>query len=337
MTDLKHQLVTTNGVRLHYVEAGPTSGRCVILCHGFPESWYSWRHQLRALGDAGYHVIAPDMRGFGRSSHPLPTAAYTQPRLVGDMIGLIASLPHRTAVIAGHDWGAPVAWNAALFRPDLFPAVVGLSVPYYGARTTFTTDHTIPPSQAMRNDVGPDGFHYQLYFNEVGRAEADIEHNIRRWLQGFFYTLSGDAKPEEIHLAELKNGDSLDRAFAWPQEAPSWMTNLDLDYYVTEFEHTGFAAALNYYRAADLTWYAMAPWRGGTKITVPAAFIAGDHDTVVVANPEIMKNFPSEVPQLRANTLLKGCGHWTQQERAADVNEFLLDFLKTVAVGDIGR
>ena len=160
------------------------------------------------------------------------------------MVGLLAALPHATAVIAGHDWGAPVAWNAALFRPDLFPAVVGLSVPYYGARTTFTYDHSIPPSQSMRREVGPDGFHYQLYFSQIGRAEADIEKDVRRWLGGFFHTLSADAPPEEVKLAELKNGDRLEDAFAWPKTRPAWMTDVDLDHYVAEFERTGFASAL---------------------------------------------------------------------------------------------
>ena len=132
MVDIRHRAVTANGIRLHFAESGPADGPCIILCHGFPESWYSWRHQLKALGEAGYHVVAPDMRGFGRSSHPLEVSAFTQPKLVGDMVGLLAALPHETAVIAGHDWGAPVAWNAALFRPELFPAVIGLSVPFYG-------------------------------------------------------------------------------------------------------------------------------------------------------------------------------------------------------------
>ena len=260
MVDIRHRAVTANGIRLHLAESGPSDGPCIILCHGFPESWYSWRHQLKALGEAGYHVVAPDMRGFGRSSHPLEVSSFTQPKLVGDMVGLLAALPHATAVIAGHDWGAPVAWNAALFRPDLFPAVVGLSVPYYGARTTFTYDHSIPPSQSMRREVGPDGFHYQLYFSQIGRAEADIEKDVRRWLGGFFHTLSADAPPEEVKLAELKNGDRLEDAFAWPKTRPTWMTDVDLDHYVAEFERTGFASALNFYRAADLTWHR---WRPG--------------------------------------------------------------------------
>jgi pimeloyl-ACP methyl ester carboxylesterase len=334
---MTHGMTIVNGIRLHFAEAGPQDGPCIILCHGFPESWYSWRHQLRALGSAGYHVVAPDMRGFGRSSHPLEVSAFTQPKLVGDMVGLLAALPHKTAIIAGHDWGAPVAWNAALFRPDLFRAVVGLSVPFYGARTTFTYDHSIPPSQSMRREVGPDGFHYQLYFNQIGVAEADIEKDVRGWLAGFFHSLSADAPPEEVKLGELKWGDRLDAAFARPKARPDWMSDVDLDHYVAEFERTGFSSALNFYRAADLTWHEMAAWRGA-QIKVPAAFIAGDRDVVVLANPDIVANFPNEVPDLRGNSIIPGCGHWTQQERPEETNRFLLDFLTDVtADGVTGR
>src|SRR6267154_73886 len=308
MAEIIHRLIDTNGIRLHVAEAGPKEGPCVIMCHGFPESWYSWRHQLHALGDAGYHAVAPDMRGFRSSSRPLDPAKYTQPKLVGDMVGLLAALPHESAVIAGHDWGAPVAWNAALMRPDLFPAVIALSVPYYGARTTFAYDHSIPPSQAMRHATGG-GFHYQLYFNEVGRVERDLERDVRRWLAGFFFTASGDAPPEEIKLAQLVRGDRLE---------------------------AGFASALNYYRAADATWEEMAPYRGAS-VTVPACFVAGDRDLVILMNDEIYQGMPKQVPQLRTNLLLPGCGHWTQQERPEETTRAMLEFLETTAVDSSGR
>ena len=330
MADITHRSVHTNGIRLHIAESGPQDGPCVILCHGFPESWYSWRHQLQALGDAGYHVVAPDLRGFGRSSKPLDRTMYTQPKLVGDMVGLLRDLPHDTATIVGHDWGSPVAWNAALLRPDLFTAVASLSVPYYGARTTFTGDHTILPSVSMDRETG-EGFHYQLYFNQVGRAEADIEEDLRRWLTGFFFSLSGDAPPEEVTLGDLARNDRLDDAFAFPKgDFPSWMTPADLDHYVGEFERSGFAAALNYYRAADATWLEMRAFVGA-HIRVPACFVAGEADVVIAANPEIYANMPNEVDDLRTNLLLPGCGHWTQQERPAEVNEALLAFLGDVA------
>jgi pimeloyl-ACP methyl ester carboxylesterase len=328
MASVTHRLVHANGIRLHVAEAGPQDGPCVIMCHGFPESWYSWRHQLDALGDAGYHAVAPDMRGMGRSSRPLDPRQYTQPRLVGDMVGLLDELGHSTAVIAGHDWGAPVAWNAALMRPDLFPAVIALSVPFYGARTTFAYDHTVPPSVAMKKETGA-GFHYQLYFNEVGRAEADLERDVRGWIAGFFFTASGDAPPEEIKLGDLVGGDRLEDAFAWPKTLPSWLTDEDLDMYAADYERTGFASALNYYRAADHTWHEMAPYRGA-HVTVPACFVAGDRDLVVLMNQAIYDGMPSEVPDLRTNLLLPGCGHWTQQERPNETNKAMLEFLSDV-------
>lgn len=329
MTEITHRYVQTNGIRMHIAEAGPKDGPCVIMLHGFPESWYSWRHQLAALSDAGYHAIAPDMRGMGRTSRPASPLEYTQPRLVGDIVGLLAALPHDSAVICGHDWGAPVAWNCALMRPDLFPAVIGLSVPYYGARTTFAHDHTVPPSIAMERETGPEGFHYQLYLNEVGRAEADLERDPREWLKGFFFTASGDAPPEEVTLAERKRGDALHEAFAYPKALPSWLTEEDLDAYAADYDRTGFGTALNYYRAVDHTWHEMAPYRGA-HITVPACFIAGEYDLVMLMNPEIAENFPSEVPDLRVNVSLPGCGHWTQQECPDDVNRHMLDFLAGV-------
>ena len=189
----------------------------------------------------------------------------------------------------------------------------------------------------MRQEVGPDGFHYQLYFSQVGRAEADIEKDVRGRLGGFFHTLSADAPPEEVKLAELKDGDRLEDAFAWPKVRPAWMSDADLDFYAAEFERTGFQSALNYYRAADLTWHEMTPWRGA-HIKVPAAFIAGNKDVVVLANPEIVENFPNEVPDLRGNLILPGCGHWTQQERPEETSRFMLDFLNDVTSdGKTGR
>ena len=186
MVDIACRSVAANGVRLHIAEAGPSDGPCIILCHGFPESWYSWRHQLRALGEAGYHVVAPDMH-FVQLVPPGRGLRLHAPKLVGDMVGLLAALPHKTAIIAGHDYGAlrsrgtlPSSFGRTSSRRSLGCG----PVPYYGARTTFTYDHTIPPSESMRREVGPNGFHYQLYFGQIGRAERDIEKDVRGWLGG---------------------------------------------------------------------------------------------------------------------------------------------------------
>ena len=219
MADITHRLIDTNGIRMHIAEAGPDQGPCVIMCHGFPESWYSWRHQLHALADAGYHAVAPDMRGYGRTSRPADPVQYTQLRLVGDMVGLLSQLPHDTAVIAGHDWGAPVAWNASLFRPDLFPAVVALSVPYLARRMAFVDDHTAKPTDAMKKASG-ENFNYQLYFNQVGRAETDLERDVRHWLSGFFYTASGDVPPKPSPSPSSRKPTASKTASPGPTNSP---------------------------------------------------------------------------------------------------------------------
>ena len=171
MAEVRHRTIATNGINMHIAEAGPQSGRLVVLCHGFPESWYSWRHQLQALGDAGYHVVAPDQRGYGQTDAPEEIDAYTQFHLVGDIVGLVGALGEKQAVIVGHDWGAPVAWNAALWRPDIFRAVAALSVP-------FSDRAPIAPTAGMRALFG-DNFFYILYFQRPGVAEHELQHDVR--------------------------------------------------------------------------------------------------------------------------------------------------------------
>ena len=185
MTELRHLIVPVNGIRIHAVEAG--EGPLVLLVHGFPESWYSWRHQLPALADAGYRAVAIDVRGYGRSSAPAPIEAYRMLAHVGDNVALVGALGEEQAVVVGHDWGAPIAWNSALLRPDVFRAVAGLSVPFAPAGPTRPTD-------AFRTMGGDEEFYIE-YFQEPGRAEAELDADVRRWLLGFYFTASGDAPP----------------------------------------------------------------------------------------------------------------------------------------------
>src|ERR1700739_4595395 len=186
MIEVKHRIVETNGIRMHVAEAG--EGSLVVLCYGFPESWYSWRHQLPALAAAGFHAVAPDMRGYGQSDRPEAIDQYTLLHLVGDMVGLVGALGAEKAVIAGHDWGAPVAWHAALLRPDRFRGVVGLSVP-------FRPRGPVRPTTAMPQTE--DAVFYQLYFQTPGVAEAEFEHDIRRFIRGNLYSSSGDLPGRE--------------------------------------------------------------------------------------------------------------------------------------------
>src|SRR5262245_52219110 len=185
MSEIAHRSVETNGIRMHVAEQG--SGPLVLLCHGFPESWYSWRHQLPALAAAGYHAVAPDMRGYGQTDRPEAIDQYTQLHHVGDMLGLVDALGAETAVIVGHDWGAPVAWNAALLRPDRFKAVAALSVPY-------SPRGPMAPTSLMRMLFGEQWFYF-LYFQEPGRAEAELDQAVEPFLRAFLYSISGDAPP----------------------------------------------------------------------------------------------------------------------------------------------
>jgi pimeloyl-ACP methyl ester carboxylesterase len=189
MDDTSHRFIESNGIKLHVAELG--EGPLIVLCHGFPECWYSWRHQLPALANAGYHAVAPDQRGFGETDRPSSIEAYNIFQLVGDIVGLMHALGEEQAVIVGHDWGAHVAWNCALLRPDLFRAVVLLSVPYVQRSW-----EDIRPTEAMKRMAGDKQF-YQHYFQEPGKAERELEANVVDTMRRFLYSASGDPPPEK--------------------------------------------------------------------------------------------------------------------------------------------
>jgi pimeloyl-ACP methyl ester carboxylesterase len=296
-----------------------------VLCHGFPESWYSWRHQLAALSAAGFRAVAPDMRGYGRSDRPDAVEQYTLLHLVGDMVGLVDALGVDLAVIAGHDWGAPVAWHAALLRPDRFRAVIGLSVP-------FIRRGLVPPTSRMpRSD---DATFYQLYFQKPGVAEAELERDVRTSIAKLLFSASGDVPRRgtggsggQVGMVPHQGG-FLSR-MASPSVLPAWLTEADLDFYAGEFARTGFRGGLNWYRNIDRNWELLAPF-AGAKISVPALYIAGDRDLVVAFRnmDKTIGNLAEQAPRLRGTIMLPGCGHWTQQERAAEVNTAIIDFLR---------
>jgi epoxide hydrolase A/B len=319
----RSRVVTAGETRLHCVEAG--EGPLVLLVHGFPESWYSWRHQLPALAAAGHRVVAIDVRGYGRSSKPLAVEDYRMVRLVADNVALVAALGAETAVIIGHDWGAPIAWNSAMLRPDVFTAVAGLSVP-------FAPPSEIRPSTAMRAMAGDEEF-YVEYFQEPGRAEAEIEATIRDWLLGFMFSGSGDAPtpdPTKGTIATIPRGARMKDRFSRPETMPAWLTEADLDVYTSEFEHSGLRGPLNRYRNVDRDWEDLAAFRGA-RIDVPALFIGGDRDGPAVWGAPAIAAFDRTLPKLHRSIILEGCGHWTQQERPAEVNEALIDFLGSLS------
>jgi len=318
MPEITHRNVQANGIAIHVAEAG--SGPLVLLLHGFPELWYSWRHQLPALAGAGYRAVAPDMRGYGRTDRPAEIGRYTQLHAAGDVVGLLDALGAEQAVVVGHDWGAPVAWNTALVRPDRVRGVVGLSVPYAprGPVSLLT---------AMRSILG-DGF-YMSYFQAPDVAEAELERDVTRTIKGFLGGASGESEGESPRQLVVPPGGGILDVLPEPAALPPWLTEADVDYYVAEFERTGFAGGLNWYRTIDLAWELTAAWQGA-KVTTPALYVAGDRDLVVhfPGMQQLIGGLQAFVPHLRRTLMLPGCGHWTQQERPDEVNAALLEFLR---------
>jgi pimeloyl-ACP methyl ester carboxylesterase len=316
-----HRTVVANGIHLHFAEQG--EGPLVVMCHGFPESWYSWRHQLAAVSAAGFHAVAPDMRGYGQSDRPDSIDQYTLLHLVGDMVGLLDSLGAEQAVIAGHDWGAPVAWYAALLRPDRFRAVIGLSVPFMSRSVSFPNSLAAPPTSVMpRRD---DAIFYQLYFQTPGVAEAELERDVR---QGFLNRFGNvPIVPPAATLMVPREGRRPLRP--GPTALPAWISGEDIDFYVSEFERTGFRGGLNWYRNIDRNWELLAPF-DGVKVSVPALFMVGDRDSVLAFQgmDQVVAGLENNVPQLRGKIILQGCGHWIQQERASEVNAAMIEFLR---------
>jgi pimeloyl-ACP methyl ester carboxylesterase len=314
-TVIRHRTVELPGaVRLHLAETGPVDGPPVILLHGFPECWYSWRHQLRALGAAGWHAIAPDQRGYGRSSAPEEIEDYALPALAGDVVALIAECGNtsgRKPVLVGHDWGAPVAWVTAMLRPEL---LAGMQ----------------PPS-VTRRQYG-EGF-YQIYFQEPGRADAELAANPDLTFRSLLFAASGDnPRNDPPSVWVIPEGFHLSDGLAAPEKLPDWLTEEDIAVFVREYAQQGdraFTGPLNWYRNIERNNKLLALFRGRT-IPLPALFVGGDRDLVMAFRgmdrlPELLKH---TLPRLRGSHILPGCGHWTQQERPEEVNALLLEFLR---------
>jgi pimeloyl-ACP methyl ester carboxylesterase len=324
---MEHRVVDARGARIHCVEEG--SGPLVLLVHGFPESWYSWRHQLPAIADAGFRAVAIDVRGYGRSSAPLEVEAYGMLQHVGDNLGVVEALAGRgsRAIVIGHDWGAPIAAHSALLRPDVFTAVALLSVPYSppgGRRPT----EVFAEMGAM---AGPDEESYINYFQEPGRAEREAELDVRSWLAGIYLSSAGATRstPRGGAMPTVTRGGTLRDRFPAVGTLPEWLTEDDLRFYVEEFERTGFRGALNRYRNVDRDWEDLQAWRGA-PIGVPSLFIGGEHDGPTRWGGRAIARFPETLPALRGSHILAGCGHWVQQERPDDVNRLLVDWLTSL-------
>lgn len=310
--------VTANGIVQRYAECG--TGPLVLFCHGWPESWYSWRHQMLHLSAAGYRCVAPDMRGYGGTEAPEEIERYTILDLVGDMAALVRELGETQAVVVGHDWGAPVAWHCALLRPDMFRAVAGLSVPW-AVRGKIDLISSLHKQGITR--------FYMQYFQQPGVAEAEFEQDVRTSLRRIYFTGGGEMDKSGKGFAVLPETGGFLVNTVDPESLPHWLSEADLDWFAGEFTRAGFRGGLNWYRNLARNWRLTAPWHG-CPITQPSLFIAGSRDGVLrfPASMQQIEAFPRTLPGIRGCHILEGPGHWVQQERPDEVNRLLLDFLR---------
>ena len=315
------RLVETNGVTLRVTEAGDRGNPVVVLAHGFPELAYSWRHQIPALAAAGYHVLAPDQRGYGGSSRPEAIEDYTIIDLTADIAGLLDDVGAERAVLVGHDWGSPVVTNFPLFYPDRVAAVAALSVPPIPRSAA-------PPTQIWRGIFG-ENFFYILYFQEPGVADAELGGDPARTLRRMMGGLGADKAEAEAQRMVAPGPEGFIDRLSEPDGLPAWISEAELEHYVAEFTRTGFTGPLNWYRNFDRNWEITAPETGNlaaATIDVPLLFLAGSADPVLGFTPrdrvtEVATGGYREV-------LLDGAGHWLQQERPEEVNKVLLEFLE---------
>ena len=316
--DVTQRRIKTNGITLNIAEQG--DGPLVLLLHGFPESWFSWRHQFSALSEAGFHAVAPDMRGYGDSDKPHDIKAYNQVEVVNDIIGLIPALGYDHAVVIGHDWGAPTAWSCALNHPDRVSAVGALSVP-------FRPRGDSAPLATLKA-IFKDRFFYQLYFQEPGKAEAELERDPAQTIRKFYHMASGEMNTSLLS-EKPADADLLSDLPDPGTQMGSWITEDDVAFYASEFKNSGFRGPLSYYRNLDLTWELTAD--SPKKIEQPALFVAGERDGVILMAADALKELPTHVTDLRVNQLIPKIGHWTQQEAPAAVNDALVSFLKEIS------
>lgn len=318
MTNVAQTTMHVNGVDLQVTTAGDPSGPCVLLSHGFPESAYSWRHQIPALAAAGYHVVAPDQRGYGFSSAPRNVDAYGIRHLTGDLVGLLDAFGHDDAVFVGHDWGAMVVWEAARLHPARVRAVVGVSVPF--------TAWPARPTDIMKA-MWTDRFFYILYFQNVGPAERELEADVRRTMHTILWGASGEMyKGMPSEFPPMEGTGFLDMFTDIPDVLPYWLTSADLDYYVRQFENSGFFGPVSWYRNLDANFEVLKDL-SADLVSMPSYFIGGEKDGVIAGRPEYVDGMNGLLPNYRGKTMIPGAGHWTQQEAPEEFNAALLGFL----------
>jgi pimeloyl-ACP methyl ester carboxylesterase len=315
MAEITHRQVQTNGISMHIAEAG--EGRPVILLHGFPELWYSWRRVMPRLADAGYHVVAPDQRGYGQTDAPAEVTDYDMDHLMGDVIGLLDALGEEKAIFIAHDWGAFVLWQLALMHPGRIEGMVAISVP-------FTPRGDISSISLLRI-LAEEKFMYMLYFQEVGPPEAELERDPADTIRRMMWTISGSA-PEGSGPEAFGGGPGILDGRENPETLPGWLTQADVDYFASEFGRTGFRGALNWYRNMERNWERSAD--APTQVTVPTLFITGDRDPIRGLLPE--SGMDGFVTDLRGSVVIPGAGHWQDQEKPDEVLAAVLPFLESL-------
>jgi pimeloyl-ACP methyl ester carboxylesterase len=318
--------VKTNGVELHVTEAG--EGFPVVFAHGFPELAYSWRHQLPAVAAAGYHAIAPDQRGYGRSTKPDAIEDYDIVHLTDDLLGILDDLGEERAVFVGHDWGSMVVWQMALLHPERVAGVCGMSVP-------FLPRGPMPPVQLMRQVFG-DSFFYILYFQEPGVADADLGADaattMRRMLAGL--TVRQDQGEQDLAGLAAPDGRGFVDRMPDPKELPDWRSQEERDFYTAEFSRTGFTGGINWYRNFDRNWQ-LTEHVADRHVTMPSLFITGSDDPVnLMSSSALMDGW---LDDHRGTHLVEGAGHWVQQEKADEVNALLLSFVDGLDLSTGGK
>jgi pimeloyl-ACP methyl ester carboxylesterase len=310
--------VRANGIELSVTEAG--EGPAVVLLHGFPELAYSWRHQLPALAEAGYRAIAPDMRGYGRSSRPDAITDYDLEHLCGDVIGLLDELGIDRAVVVGHDWGSMVAWGLAVRAPDRLHGVVGMSVPFIPRPSR--------PPVANFDAQHPDTFFYISYFQQPGVADTDLGRDPAMTVTRVMLALS--AGVADSGFLGAADGRGFVERLPDVGALPAWITQDELDVYIAEFTRTGFTGGINWYRNMDRNWERSAHL-ADVQVEVPALFVAGADDPVILAwSPDRMEGWLRDP---RGTVIVDGAGHWVQQEKPAEVNAALVEFLGGLGLG----
>jgi pimeloyl-ACP methyl ester carboxylesterase len=322
MAEVTHVQVPTNGIELHVACSGPSDGELVVLVHGFPELWYSWRRQLDDLADAGFRVVAPDLRGYGESSHPTDVAAYGTDQVTADLCGLLDHLGAGTAHFVGHDWGALALWDLGKLHPQRASSIYAMSVPY-------APPAPVPPTERMRA-VFADRFFYILYFQPIGPAEAELEADPTGFLRTFFWAAGGEGRSGLPGVLAPSEGTKLlDTLAPAPAVLPAWITEDDVEVYAAAFRAGGFFGPLSYYRNLDANWARTSTVPEST-LSMPTGFLTGSLDPVKSMYRNVDETMAAALGDFRGTTEVEGAGHWVQQERPDEVSAALIGFLTSL-------